>query len=183
MERCACHPETTSPEWCTSIKGFHTLVQRTRRRKPGPHPPQKASARGPPAQPSTPASVGAAQLPSPAPSALDIAARSPMQPGDGTQRRLSLSFSPGARRPAQEVPPLKKPWRSQSEGTPSATSSSSKRRLLDDPANARPSPAPQHKRRRTSGSAMGPWVVSTGGPSPTTFSQPSGLGRAALNGA
>ena len=172
-----CQRNTQGARFCCAA-GHHE----GRRRKPGPRPRQKASARGPPAQPLTPASVGAAQLPSLAPSALGIAARSPMQLGDGTQRRLSLSFSPGARRPAQEVPPLKKPRRSQSEGTLSTTSSSSKRRTPDDPANDQSSPAPQHRRRRTSGSAMGPWVVSTGGPSPTTFGQPSGHGRAALNG-
>ena len=69
------------------------------RRKPRPRPRQEASAHGPPAQPSTPANAGAARLPSSAPSALGAAFRSPMQPGDGTQRRLSLSFSPGCTAP------------------------------------------------------------------------------------
>ena len=218
MER---HPETTCPKWCTSIKGFHNLVQRrccapghhcpgcTKRRtplqrclqhgmprcakclpyrqgthcaaghhegrlqKPGPCPKQKACALGPPVLPSTPTSSGTDRLPSSALSALAVAvSSSSMQHVGDTQRRLSLSSSPSARRPAQEPHPPKKPWRSQSEGTPSTTSSGSKRRPLDSQADEHPSPALQHTRRRMSGSAMGPWVVSTGGASPMTPKQP-----------
>ena len=74
--------------------------------KPGPCPRQKACALGPPVLPSTPTNSGTARLPSSAPSATAAAvSSSSMQLVGDTQRRSSVSSSPGARRLAREPPP------------------------------------------------------------------------------
>ena len=102
------------PDMSEEHAGDALLLRCRAPRGPGPRPQQKASARGPPAQPSTPANVGAARLPSLAPSALGVAVSSPMQPGvtlsneypwlfrpvrGALRRRCLHSKSPGAASP------------------------------------------------------------------------------------